>query len=128
MTAQPGTEIARCENCDGVIREEHPYTWCADCGTPLPATVTVRLASRAASVPGAEAPARNDVNPGVRASEWTRTVDRRLKALEERLPDSDIIHQSFWRRAWTVFGYNVSTMATIYAVIFAVALLIQAFK
>ena len=53
-------------------------------------------------------------------AEWAMHVNDRLEALERRLPNSSIIHPSFWRRALTVVGYNWAIMGTIYAVIFGI--------
>ena len=48
---------------------------------------------------------------------------RRIEDLESGLPQSDIIHPNFWKRAWTVFGYNFATALIIYGVILGIALI-----
>ncbi len=35
------------------------------------------------------------------------SLEAKMQALEQRIPDSDIISRSFWKRLLTVFGYNV---------------------
>jgi len=54
-------------------------------------------------------------------------IIERLDAIENRLPDSDIIHQRFWKRAWTVFGYNMATTFIIYCIIFILAIFLSIF-
>ncbi|MGH9834839.1 MAG: hypothetical protein ACREBD_11680 [Blastocatellia bacterium] len=48
----------------------------------------------------------------------------RLQKVENRLPNSDIISHSFWRRAWTVFGYSIVTSLVIYAGLLVIFLFI----
>lgn len=50
-------------------------------------------------------------------------LQARIKALEDRLPQSNIIHPRFWPRAWTVYGYTMATGLLISAGILVVAFL-----
>src|SRR4051794_29571956 len=41
MTTQAKREIARCPNpkCGKPIWDDHPYSWCSECGDPLPEAI-----------------------------------------------------------------------------------------
>lgn len=63
--------------------------------------------------------------------EWAVDIENKLKDLEFKfktlkstLPQSDIINPSFWRRAWTVFGYSLATAAVVYGIILVIVLFV----
>ncbi len=66
----------------------------------------------------------NDNSVEVTTDPWKEKMELRLTELEKKIPISYIIHHNFWRRAWTVFGYNLVTMVVIYGAIFLFSLLI----
>ncbi len=117
--------IAYCPNpsCNQPIWVSHPYTWCKDCGQALPEQITSRLFH----LPGA----RTNILPGTTRPLESMSTDEkiahlieRLQIVESRLPNSDIISHSFWRRAWTVFGYSIVTTLVIYAGLLVIFLFI----
>lgn len=49
-------------------------------------------------------------------------LESRLVNLETRIPDSNIISQSFWSRALAILGHQLAITLVIYAIIFVIAL------
>lgn len=44
MSTTPSQVIGHCGDCGTAIPGDHPYAWCAKCGTPLSAEVKAELA------------------------------------------------------------------------------------
>jgi hypothetical protein len=51
-----------------------------------------------------------------------RELERRLDGLEGRIPNSNIVSNSFWSRALAVVGHQMAIGLVFYAIIFAIAL------
>ena len=51
-----------------------------------------------------------------------RELERRLDGLEGRIPNSNIVSNKFWTRAFAVLGHQMAVGLVIYAIIFAVAI------
>lgn len=49
-----GNPATQCPHCGFAIGDEHPYTWCAECGEPLSAKVLQQIPARAAQVSGTQ--------------------------------------------------------------------------
>ena len=53
--------------------------------------------------------------PDLYSREWATRVNDKLEALERRLPNSNIIHPGFWRRAFAVWGHQLAAVLLLYA-------------
>jgi hypothetical protein len=53
-----------------------------------------------------------------------RELERRLAALEARVPNTKIIDAKFWTRAVAVWGHSLAVVAVIYGVLFVLVLLL----
>ena len=51
-----------------------------------------------------------------------RALESRLDNLEFRIPNSNIVSNSFWSRALAVFGHQMAIGLVMYAIIFAIAI------
>ena len=58
-----GAEVATCPNCRKPVGNRHPYTWCVECGEPLPEQIKALIPELAESVsqPGSTSPERTQV-------------------------------------------------------------------
>jgi hypothetical protein len=55
-------QIGPCAKCGIIVSSDHPYTWCSECGEPLPSEITAKLSNTytsatSASATGSAAPA-----------------------------------------------------------------------
>ena len=54
MSTIYGSKVTDCPSCSTAIGSEHPYTWCAECGNPLPDAVRALIPSLVASATARE--------------------------------------------------------------------------
>lgn len=62
-----------------------------------------------------------DENVTVRQIEELR---ERVRALEQRLPDTNVISPKFWTRALAIFGHQLALSLIIWAVLFGLFLVL----
>lgn len=65
-----GKPIARCQECNAEIGEDHPYSWCMECGKPLSREVRLQVPGQAAAL---LAPSADD-GSGVTAAALPQTA------------------------------------------------------
>jgi hypothetical protein len=51
MSKRVGLEVAKCPKCTKPIGSRHPYTWCSECGEPLPKAIVELLRSQPSPKP-----------------------------------------------------------------------------
>lgn len=94
----------KCSKCGSDVDEGQKF--CSQCGNPL--TVRSEIISEQSVV--------NERNDQIVIQELISRVSK----LEQRLPDSDILSNKFWRRALAVFGHWFSVWVTLYGVLILV--------
>jgi hypothetical protein len=98
---------------------------CTVCGTDVPAEARICPKCGANFDEPGDSPT-NTHPPESLSPDWVQNIEQRLKNLESRVPESEIISHSFWKRAWTVFGYSAATEMVIVLALFLFALLVRA--
>ena len=95
---------------------------CTDCGA------TVQADAKVCPKCGAnlEDPIPETKPPELLSPEWAKSIETKLATLEATFPKSDIISHSFWKRAWTVYGYSFVTGMVVVLAVFFIALLLKA--
>lgn len=73
-------EAGRCPACDAAVWSDHPYTWCSECGSPLPQDLRAKLPA----IPRAAPPSRTDGVP--------------LEVMGREVPCPVCGHDRFWTR------------------------------
>lgn len=91
---------------------------CQTCGESYPSQdwfETETLCKKCSCADGPE-PTTPSPTPEVLSSEWAKELESRLKTIEGRLPQSNVLHPNFWTRAWAVWGH--SAMVQVFILIF----------
>jgi len=97
----PGGLVAACPNCGAI--NLHGARFCSSCGLTMPEPD--KLAELAAL----------KVEVG--------TLRRNLTELESRLPNTGLLSDNFWTRAWAVFGHSLAVGAIIYGAVLLLAMI-----
>jgi Zn-dependent protease len=76
--AAPDDVIGHCTECRTAIARSHPYSWCIECGTKLPADINQHLDNPSSRGAVASATATSLADPSI----FAREVEKELEALE----------------------------------------------
>jgi|ERR1051326_112769 hypothetical protein len=57
--------------------------------------------------------------------EWARIVDQKIHDLQSRIPETEIISHSFWRRAWAIYGHSLAISMVTVLGLFLLAILVK---
>ena len=104
-----------------MIDEQHEFV-CTDCGTTVQADAKVCPKCGASF----EDPIPEANPPELLSPEWAKDIETKLAKLEAQFPKSDIVSHSFWKRAWTVYGYSLAAGMVVVLALFFLALLFKA--
>jgi len=124
----------QCSNCN---KELSPFDdFCPQCGKSTKNTHAAAAKEPAIAV--AAAPIVIDTNPPVVDSPvrvapankdpdnmLLADINRRLTALERKIPETKILSHSFWTRSWAVFGHAIVPAIIINIVFFVILLILS---
>jgi len=123
-------------HCSGCNKELSPFDdYCPQCGKSV--KNTHGAADKVPPIVAGAVPAATDNNPPVADSAvrvapvnkdpdnmLLADINRRLTALERKIPETKILSHSFWTRSWAVFGHAIVPAIIIYIVIFIFLLIL----
>lgn len=109
----PANEIKNtCPECGSTVFDDEKF--CKECGAHLKRTSEQAFLVTSSSSKGGES--LSDL------ARRLELLENRVNSLDMRIPRSDIISLSFWKRSWAVFGHSLVATLIIYAILFGISL------